>query len=246
MTLFDDEILAQLGGTNQKEALDYYYSIMDERVRTVETYDALRAHRDEYIYFRTDHHWTALGAYVGYRNFMVAANRSAFPLEHYKESVYEGFVGSFYRETESKALTSKPDTIYAYAPTGARKVRYTEPDGKELEAKIIRDGDQFSRNYKYLLFIGGDQPFAVIENKERKDAGSILVVQESFGNCFCPSLVDNYSKVYMIDYRTFRKIDDRSLAQVVEDYGIGEVLFLNNISGTREEKLNQQMKNFIG
>jgi hypothetical protein len=50
----------------------------------------------------------------------------------------------------------------------------------------------------------------------------------------------------MIDYRTFRKIDQRSLAQVVEDYGIDEVLFLNNISGTREEKLNEQMKNFIG
>jgi hypothetical protein len=243
-----EKVRKKIDTSDQAKAISYLYKGMSEDITTVDIIEDLKAHQeaDEYLYFRTDHHWTALGAYVGYRNFMVAANRSAFPLEHYKESVYEGFVGSFYRETESKALASKPDTIYAYAPTGARKVRYTEPDSKELEAKIIRDGDQFSENYKYLLFIGGDQPFAVIENKELKDAGSILVIKDSFGNCFCPYLVDNYSKVYMIDYRTFRKIDDRSLAQVVEDYGIGEVLFLNNISGTREEKLNEQMKNFIG
>ena len=243
-----EKVRKKIDTSDQTKAIQYLYSGMSEDITTVPLIEDLKAHQaqEEYLYFRTDHHWTALGAYVGYQNFMSAAGKTAFPLSHYTESVAEGFVGSFYRETESKALANKPDTIYAYAPTGAKKVSIIEPDGTKYKERIIRSGDEFSENYKYLLFIGGDQPFSVIENKSITDGSAILVVKDSFGNCFCPYLVDHYSKVYMIDYRTFRKIDDRSLAKVVEDYGIGEVLFLNNISGTREEKLNEQMKNFIG
>ena len=243
-----EKVRKKIDTSNQAKAINYLYKGMSEDVITVPVIEDLKEHQaqDEYLYFRTDHHWTALGAYVGYQNFMTAAGKTAFPLSHYTESVTEGFVGSFYRETESKALASKPDTIYAYAPVGGKKVSYIEPDGKKLSAKIIRSGDDFSDNYKYLLFVGGDQPWAVIKNKNVTDGSAILVVKDSFGNCFCPYLVDHYSTVYMIDYRSFRKIDERTLPQVVEDYGIGEVLFLNNISATREEALNGQMQDFIG
>jgi hypothetical protein len=50
----------------------------------------------------------------------------------------------------------------------------------------------------------------------------------------------------MVDYRTFRQVDERTLADLVEEYGVQDVLFLNNISGTREEKLNERMQKFIG
>ena len=243
-----EKVRKKIDTSDQTKAIQYLYGGMSEDVTTVPLMEDLKEHqaKDEYLYFRTDHHWTALGAYIGYQNFMTAAGKTAFPLSHYTESVAEGFVGSFYRETESKALANKPDTIYAYAPTGATKVSIIDTDGTKYREQIIRDGDELSANYKYLLFIGGDQPLAVMKNKSITDGSAILVVKDSFGNCFCPYLVDHYARVYMIDYRSFRKVDDRTLAQVVEDYGIGEVLFLNNISGTREEKLNEQMSNFIG
>ena len=243
-----EKVRKKFDTSDQAKAISYLYGGMSEDIITVPLIDSLREHQalEEYLYFRTDHHWTALGAYIGYQNFMTAAGKQALPLSHYKESISEGFVGSFYRETKSSALSSKPDTIYAYAPTGAKKVRATQTNGKELEVRIIRDGDDFSANNKYLLFVGGDQPFSCIENENIQDGSSILVVKDSYGNCFCPYLADSYQKVYMIDYRTFRKVDERTLAQVVEDYGIGEVLFLNNINGTREQKLNNQMNSFIG
>lgn len=243
-----EKVRKKIDTSDQAKAIKYLYDGMSDDITTVPLIDSLREHQalGEYLYFRTDHHWTALGAYIGYQNFMTAAGKQAQPLSHYTESVNEGFVGSFYRETESPKLSSKPDTIYAYAPTGAKKVRFTQTNGKKAKEDIIRDGSKFSENYKYLLFVGGDQPFSVIENPDVQDGSSILVVKDSFGNCFCPYLVDSYSKVYMIDYRTFRKVDERSLVQVVEDCGIQEVLFLNNISGTREEKLNNQMNSFIG
>ena len=243
-----EKVRKKIDTSDQAKAINYLYSGMSDGVTTIPIIEDLRAHQeqDEYLYFRTDHHWTALGAYLGYVNYMKAAGREPLPLSHYKEQVYEGFVGSFYRETESSALTSKPDTVYAYAPKAVKKIQFTESDGDQLETKVVRNGDNFSASDKYLLFIAGDQPFSVMENPKLDDGSAILVVKDSFGNCFAPFLADSYQKVYLIDYRTFRRIDQRTLAQVVEDYGIQEVLFLNNISGTREEKLNERMKAFIG
>ena len=62
---FQDEVYSSVQDS-QKEAIDYIYANMPERIRPVDAYGALEKHKDEYIYYRTDHHWTALGAYYGY------------------------------------------------------------------------------------------------------------------------------------------------------------------------------------
>lgn len=243
-----EKVRKKINTSDQAKAINYLYSGMSEDIGKVPLIDDLRAHQeqDEYLYFRTDHHWTAVGAYVGYENFMDAAGKKPLPLSHYTEAAYEGFTGSFYRETESSALASKPDTVYTYAPTGADTVHITQSDGVELDVGIIRDGEEMSASNKYLVFVGGDQPFSVIENQSITDGSSVLVIKDSFGNCFCPYLVDSYQYVYMIDYRSIAKVDSRKLAQIVEEYQIQDVLFLNNISGTRDQKLIDRMKGFIG
>ena len=52
------------GEHSQKDMIDFCYSQMDDKIITVDAYSKLRSHTDEYIYFRTDHHWTQLGAYM--------------------------------------------------------------------------------------------------------------------------------------------------------------------------------------
>lgn len=66
--LSEDE-LSKLAGSDQEQAIDYYYSIESDDVKTVDTIKTLREHNDEYLYFRTDHHWTQLAAYYVYQNF---------------------------------------------------------------------------------------------------------------------------------------------------------------------------------
>ena len=116
----DESVLDSLGGSNQKQALDYFHSLMDPRVKVVETYDALRAHRDEYIFFRTDHHWTQLGAYYAYVEFCKVKGIEPFKLSDREEVAYDSFLGSFYAELQLPAMADNPDTMYAYIPNGTK------------------------------------------------------------------------------------------------------------------------------
>ena len=68
-----DNVVATINTSDQKKAIDYMYSgIAKNGVKTVSIYDTLKARRNEYIYFRTDHHWTATGAYYAYEQFCKA------------------------------------------------------------------------------------------------------------------------------------------------------------------------------
>jgi hypothetical protein len=75
---------------SQNDAMDYLYGKLDPGIVTINVYDALNQHKDEYIFFKTDHHWTALGAYYGYEAFMKATGQTPVPLESYETAQVEG------------------------------------------------------------------------------------------------------------------------------------------------------------
>ena len=81
--MLTEQELEDLGGADQKQAIDYYYSLSDG-CKTIDTIDTLREHNDEYLYFRSDHHWTQLAAYYVYENFCKEKG-----LEPYKLSDFE-------------------------------------------------------------------------------------------------------------------------------------------------------------
>ena len=101
---------------SQNEALYYLNSRLDPGIRSINAYDALNSHTGEYIYFRTDHHWSALGAYYGYCAFMEARGEKPVPLEKYQKIDLEGFLGSSYSKTLDPSLEENPDTISVYMP----------------------------------------------------------------------------------------------------------------------------------
>lgn len=234
--------------SDQSAAIQYLYGSMSDQVNTVDVFDALKSYQEQgdYLYFRTDHHWTALGAYRAYQEFAKAAGVKVADLEEdFTEQIFEGFTGSFYRELMSSTLASNPDTIHAYTPKDVSTATITWADGTTSEYDIIHDVSDYSATQKYSTFIGSDNPFTVIKNPKITDGSSILLVKESFGNCFAPFLAESYQTVYVVDYRYFKEVDSRKLQQVVEDYQIQDVLFLNNISATRGATVDQ-IEDFAG
>ena len=93
---------------------------MDDSVVTVDAYSELRKHTDRYIFFRTDHHWTQLGAYYAYTAFCQSTGLEPVPIEDFETGSFEGFVGSMYTYTskypQSSILRDNPDTLYYYVP----------------------------------------------------------------------------------------------------------------------------------
>ena len=102
-----------------------------------------------------------------------------------------------------------------------------------------------ARGSKNLSFIKGDHPFSIIYNTALADNSACIVIKESFGNAFVPFLVGHYGTVYIVDYRYFSRVDARGLAQLQADTGATDILFINNISATRNKSLIASIDAFI-
>lgn len=221
--------------SDQKAAEDGIIGFMNDKVVSVPLNKAMMAHRGEYIYFRTDHHWTATGAYYAYAEFCKAAGKTPTPLESYETEEFPGFLGTFYRDTnESSHLGDNPDTVVAYHPLSAdATLDYTDKNGQVIRWPIIYDQSSAPASYKYGTFVGGDQPYTIIKNPALTDGSSCVVVKESFGNAFVPFLVDHYETVHVIDYRYW----EGSVSDFVKTNGVDDVLFVNNLSAIRSSVL---------
>lgn len=230
---FPDNLRGKLNSSNQREAIKKIHNHVDQSVNMVNIYDVLMQHRKEYIYFRTDHHWTQLGAYYAYWRFCVAAGLKSNELSKYETKTFKGFKGSFYKDTnEDKNL--KPDTVKAYMPLSDKiSMKYKQATGGYIKSPVIADATKYGANLKYVAFMDGDNAFSIINNKAVKENKSILVVKESFGNAFVPFLADHYRNVYVVDYRYWRG----SLSKLVEEKHIDDVLIQNNVSMTRNSYL---------
>ena len=221
--------------SDQKAAEDGIIGFMNEKVVSVPLNKAMMAHRGEYIYFRTDHHWTATGAYYAYVEFCKLAGKTPTPLESFETEEFPGFLGTFYRDTnESRYLGDNPDTVVAYHPLSTEAtLDYTDKNGQVIRWPIIYDQSSAPASYKYGTFVGGDQPYTIIKNPALTDGSSCVVVKESFGNAFVPFLVDHYETVHVIDYRYW----DGSVSDFVKTNGVDDVLFVNNLSAIRSSVL---------
>lgn len=227
-----DELFSDIPGSDQAQAEKDILAGMGQNVKTIPLHDVMMSHRTEYIYFRTDHHWTALGAYYAYVQFCTAKGITPHNLSDYEVSQFPGFLGSFYNDGgKPDAMKNDPDTVNAYHPVSATaSMKYGDNESSTLTGgQVIFDESTASASLKYGTFIMGDNPFTVIENPEVSNGESCIVVKESFGNAFVPFLVDHYQTVYVVDYRYY----SGSVTQLARDKGVKDVLFVNNLSAIR-------------
>ncbi len=231
-----------VNSSDQKKAIDYMYSVISSDAVKVKTFDAIYAHRKEYIYFATDHHWTALGAYYAYCEYAKAAGMKPAALTDFEEKNFGEFLGAFYTDTNKNPVLEKnPDTVYAYAPKGDVKLTFMDKKGNKTNWSVVTDVSSWNKSSKYSAFIGGDNPYTHIVNNNITDGSSCVVIKESFGNAFVPFLTANYAEVHVIDYRYWNgDLDDFVVSNSVDD-----VIFVNNISATRNDYLITKLGNIL-
>lgn len=226
-----------INSSDQNKAINYIYSsinAINPNVTTVPVYDALKLHNNDYIYFRTDHHWTQLGAYYAYDEFCKAKGITTMPLDSFEKKSYEGFLGSFYNDLQSAAMSANPDTVEAYISDANTTLSYTDISGNVIEGwPVIQDGSAYDTENLYLIFCAADQPYEEIVNADLSDGSSCIIVKESFGNVFIPFLTNHYQNVYVVDYRYY----NGDISDLAHEKGVSDVILINNISMTRNEGL---------
>lgn len=240
-----ENVIEKYGAADCSDCISYMYSGFESsNVKSIDICKNLRKHKDEYLYFRTDHHWTALGAYYAYEAFCAAKGITPTPLSSYEKLEFGGFIGTLYDETKAQTLHDNPDTVYAYVPNGTNSAKVTEKNGNTTTYPIVNkstDTWYVKANSKYNCFIAGDNPLTEIHNSNISNGSSIVVVKESFGNAFIPFLVDSYEYVYVVDYRYFK--DD--LCEFVISKGADDLLFINNVIATSASPRLKELKNII-
>ena len=238
---------ATFGMSDAGESVSKMYAMMNGSVGKITVLPELLAHKNEYLYFRTDHHWTARGAYYAYRAFCAEAGVTPKALDAWEKYEFSGFLGTLYSQAPAK-LGDTPDTVEAWVPGGTNRMTVWEKNGgTTTQYPIIQTnaGYYAAAGSKYNCFLAGDHPLTVIENPKAEKNTSILVVKESFGNAFVPFLVDHYRTVYVVDYRTFRGTVGKSLQNFVAEKGIGEVLFINNMTATSASERLSEMEGIL-
>ena len=145
----------------------------------------------EYLYFRTDHHWTALGAYYAYLAFAEAAGFEPITIYEYVEFGIPGFLGLYVSDTPSRAVLNSPDTLYYYK---------LDSDITFSRNLFSIPGDRSAATYR--VFLGGDT--ALIDfTSSNKNGRTLIVIKDSYANAFVPWAAPHYERIVVLDQRSF-------------------------------------------
>lgn len=178
----------------------------------VDVAGTLAQHRDEAIYYRTDHHWTSLGAYYGYTALAQAMDLAVLPLGE-GETVSDSFNGTLYSSSGVHWLES--DTIERYVSGEGVTVEnvYTGETGGLYVDSFLEEKDQYSS------FLGGNNPLYIIRNPHAATDRKLLVVRDSYSDSLAPFLSGQFSEIHLLDLRYYKT----SVSAYAEENGLDAI-----------------------
>lgn len=206
--------------------------IFPEQLLQVE--ELLSSHREEALYYKTDHHWTTRGAFLGFQLYCEAAGLKVLEESEFtKETVTKDFYGTI----ESKIKVSMvPDEITLYLPKMEQEYRVYY-DGLPKEYDTLYNEKALEGKDKYALFLDGNHGLTRIVNETAKESGNLkdrklLIIKDSYAHSFAPFAAAEFPEVIMVDLRYF----NMSLSEFISAQGITDLLVLYQIPGFAADK----------
>jgi len=191
----------------------------EERINNIDLFNILNKYRQEYIYYRTDHHWTTLGAYYAYLQFCAELDLTPIAMNKLISHSVEDFYGTYY--SKYKGLGIKPDTITYYDILIEKMMvdNKEKPNLYDIEKTKTRD--------KYAMFLYGNPSLSVIYSKksEENEGKKLLLLKDSYANSMIPFLTYNYEEIYVVDLRYYGE----SISKLMNENGIQTVYILYNL-----------------
>lgn len=206
---------------DENAMLDDIFSQVSSSADVLDLRDVFTREKDEYLYYKTDHHWTTQGAYLAYQQFCQLKGLTPFDTAARESVSIPDFYGTHY--SAARRWDVQPDVI-TYYPLDNPMTIYditgeTQYSARKTETMV--NTEKFQTRDKYAAFLDGNNGYSVIEGNGE---GSILVVKDSYANCFVPFLTENYAKIGVVDLRNF----SYGLDSTIESEGYDQVLILYN------------------
>lgn len=206
---------------------DYIGQVKDALPEGVffDTTAVLRPHKDEEIYYRTDHHWKTLAAFYVYNEWAAAKGLSAG--EFTPKTVTDRFEGTI---SSRLGISGKADSIQRYDPAETEDYYLTYNQSSDVRNSVYDDSYLQTKDM-YSYFYGGN--FGLIESTmpDSRTGRKLLIIKDSYAHCFAPFTYGNFDEVDLLDLRYY----NRSLSDLMAQKGYTDVLFLQNAAGFAEE-----------
>ena len=152
------------------------------------------------LYYRTDHHWTSLGAYTAYSAYMDMLGRQYPAQSEFTVESYQGFLGSTYSRSGLWMIPSEPVELWK------NETAFTVTNG---ETEQPHDGlfytERLEELDKYTVYLDGNHSLVTIQNPDAVGKGKLLVIRDSYANCLGAFLANSYESVTLVDLRYYKK-----------------------------------------
>ena len=165
-----------------------------------------KAGEGEYVCYKTDHHWTSLGAYYAYCEIGKELGYTPYPISDFRiETVSDDFLGTTYSSV--LFFGTSPDKIEAFRYDGDTDITVSDPSTGE--SLVLYDDSALEGGSKYNFFLGGNRGRLKIESGKPK----LVIIKDSFANSLIPLLARHYD-VEAIDPRYLRKPVEEILEEI--------------------------------
>ncbi len=206
-----------------------------ELAECIDVYEELEKHREEYIYYRTDHHWTTLGSYYGYKAWCNGTGiRENRPEDLVKTTVTETFRGTLDSKVNLSFCSDSIDIVEPADPVGYTLVY----DGGAMTKHTLFDMEKLDSKDKYGIFLGGNHSLIEIHTTVN-NGKSLLLIKDSFANSFVPYLINQFEYIYVLDLRYY----NQSLSEYLEKHRITDILILYSLWEFVQDENVYKLKN---
>jgi len=236
---------------SQDKAIASCFASLDKNVKGIELLPTMKAHADEAIYSRTDHHWAPLGAYYAAQQFAAAAGVPFKDLSNYDKRIVRNFVGTMYKWSGVKEVKEAPEDFIYYVPRDidytTTFIEYTLDKARRnvVKASEPHEGDFFWKyddgsGMAYCTFMGGDYKLTQVKTSTG-NGRRLLILKDSFGNALPGYLFYSFEEIHVVDCRYFTL----NLTEYVKEHGVTDILFANNMGHAATARTTKYYRNYL-
>ena len=212
---------------NQEEYLNYVETNLNKNINFINPLHILKSKKNEYIYYRTDHHYTTFGAYYSYLKFCESYNITPLEINDFKiTQISNDFLGSLFSKVNLNH--QKKDSVYIFEPL--TKNDLTVYYGDRVTNSLYEFSHLQNNRSHYNIFLDNNHPLIKIKTSI-KNGKNIVVIKDSYANSFIPFLTKNFEEIHVIDLRFYNS----NINAYLNENNLKDILFFYNVKNFSEE-----------
>lgn len=224
--ILEDKLPALALTADQDSSIEQAYQMLTSKgLTTIDVRNTLRKNTNQQLFYKTDHHWTTSAAYLAFQQFAEVAGLDTSAVTYEKIPVTDQFQGTL--SAKSGCRTGVKEEIDVFIPKKNENttqeqvssiVEYTDDQKK---TGSFYNTDKLDQRNAYEVFFGGNHGLLKIKTPTTENK-RLLVLKDSYANCFLPFLAPYYREIVVVDPRYYYG----DLSELMETESINEVLYL--------------------